>query len=848
MGEINKKYDVSKDINDLKKNGVSQENINTAVNNYMQEHPISGGLTVEQEAKLNKVDNKVDKVEGKGLSTEDFTTEYKNKLEGLSNTGVSDEQISTAVNNYMQEHPVSSGATAEQVAQIQANKTAIGDANSGLTKEINDIKNTELQNLNTDIQTLETLVGDKNRLPSGDANIITSINRIDSKASGTNVDLSEYQKKSDSNLNTTDKNIVGAINEIKTSLSNLVIESGNLNIIDYTFGCTLKLNEIKPIYGNIIVNKTSIAGNEGDSDSFTVKLDSAPNVNQSVKIHCADAYVNVSSQDLIFTPTNYSTEQTITVDILENPSYEDWVADIKVMGNNVETKTITVNATNTTETPIEITSIQLDKTVLNLKDGETAILTPTIEPSNAGSGYSWKSSANNIATVDNGTVRGIAQGSAVITCYSTTNENIKAECNVSVTETAIESITLPEVATVNRNRSITLTPTIVPSGLTTYAWSIDNENASINNGVVTGVTAGTSIVTCYSTKNNSIKDTTTVTIEELPIESITLDSETVSVTQGKTVTLTPTITPSDATVGYSWSANNANVNVENGVVTGVTAGTSVVTCYSNADNSIKAECTITINEKQVVNIDNIAIKDESLIAVFDARDGSNEEQTTALPNRIDNEDFSFNLSDFPYTTSNGFTDNNTIKFDYNMVSGISGANKIDITLSDSIGNSQGYDNDTTHITHPNHTLMFAIKNIDIVYPENNTYPNIQFFLRASGSYGIGLSLRPTGLYCNKSYNDEGTLITDDSTGNYHVAMCWDKTNSVVKIYINGVFKIDCPFSATQGNGSFFKAVKFYNLVSGSSEALSAELSFFSVYNRVLTADEISQNYNAYMGV
>ena len=36
MGEINKKYDVSKDINDLKKNGVSQENINTAVNNYMQ--------------------------------------------------------------------------------------------------------------------------------------------------------------------------------------------------------------------------------------------------------------------------------------------------------------------------------------------------------------------------------------------------------------------------------------------------------------------------------------------------------------------------------------------------------------------------------------------------------------------------------------------------------------------------------------------------------------------------------------------------------------------------------------------------------------------------------------------
>ena len=107
-------------------NNVTDEQISTAVNKYMQEHPVSGGaLTAEQEAKLNEVDNKVDKVLGKGLSTEDFTTEYKNKLEGLNN--VTDEQISTAVNKYMQEHPIQSGATAEQAAQIQANKNDISE-------------------------------------------------------------------------------------------------------------------------------------------------------------------------------------------------------------------------------------------------------------------------------------------------------------------------------------------------------------------------------------------------------------------------------------------------------------------------------------------------------------------------------------------------------------------------------------------------------------------------------------------------------------------------------------------------------------------------------------------------
>ena len=72
--------------------------------------------------------------------------------------------------------------------------TKIGDENSGLIKEVNDIKGTELQNLNASIQTLETLIGvdetlgDKTQLPSEDANVIASINRIDSKPSGTITD------------------------------------------------------------------------------------------------------------------------------------------------------------------------------------------------------------------------------------------------------------------------------------------------------------------------------------------------------------------------------------------------------------------------------------------------------------------------------------------------------------------------------------------------------------------------------------------------------------------------------------------------------------------------------------
>ena len=53
---------------------------------------------------------------------------------------VSQDDINTAVNKYLTEHPVSSGATAEQANQIQANANAIGNESGGLIKEVNDIK------------------------------------------------------------------------------------------------------------------------------------------------------------------------------------------------------------------------------------------------------------------------------------------------------------------------------------------------------------------------------------------------------------------------------------------------------------------------------------------------------------------------------------------------------------------------------------------------------------------------------------------------------------------------------------------------------------------------------------
>lgn len=110
------------------------------------------GLTTEQAnniAKIPAIQSIVDALPNNYASKNHNHSEYASsshrhdasEIDNLPSGGsVSQEDINTAVNNYLTEHPVTGGATAEQVAQIQANANAIGNESSGLIKEVNDMK------------------------------------------------------------------------------------------------------------------------------------------------------------------------------------------------------------------------------------------------------------------------------------------------------------------------------------------------------------------------------------------------------------------------------------------------------------------------------------------------------------------------------------------------------------------------------------------------------------------------------------------------------------------------------------------------------------------------------------
>ena len=79
---------------------------------------------------------------------------------------------------------------------------------------------------------------------------------------------------------------------------------------------------------------------------------------------------------------------------------------------------------------------------------------------------------------------------------------------------------------------------------------------------------------------------------DVPATGVTLDKTELSLTEGKSATLTAAVTPADTTDKLAWTSSNEDVaTVKDGTVTAVKAGTAIITA---ACGSAKAECTVTV--------------------------------------------------------------------------------------------------------------------------------------------------------------------------------------------------------------------------------------------------------------
>lgn len=85
------------------------------------------------------------------------------------------------------------------------------------------------------------------------------------------------------------------------------------------------------------------------------------------------------------------------------------------------------------EIKLNTSSVTLDKV------GDTYSLVPTLYPTNAiiyNKSVSWSSSDSSVVSVENGTVKALKEGTAVITCSSSGNSSVSASCTVTVKATS----------------------------------------------------------------------------------------------------------------------------------------------------------------------------------------------------------------------------------------------------------------------------------------------------------------------------------------------------------------------------------------------------------------------------
>ena len=161
---------------------------------------------------------------------------------------------------------------------------------------------------------------------------------------------------------------------------------------------------------------------------------------------------------------------------------------------------------------VPVTAVTLNKSNLEMEVGGTVSLSATVKPDNAtDKSVTWSTSDSEVATVNNGVVKALKLGTAVIT--ATAGEK-SATCSVTVVPTPVTSITLNRTsASLKLGGTLTLTATVKPDNATdkSVTWSTsDSEVATVNNGVVTALKIGTAIITAKAGEKSA---TCTITVK-----------------------------------------------------------------------------------------------------------------------------------------------------------------------------------------------------------------------------------------------------------------------------------------------------------------------------------------------
>ena len=344
---------------------------------------------------------------------------------------------------------------------------------------------------------------------------------------------------------------------------------------------------------DVLLSKTSAELTEGEELELTVTVNPSDATNKNVTWSSSDETVAKVMNGKVTALKPGSAKITVTT--------EDG-------GKKAECAVTVVAKT------YPVTGVTLDKTSVELTEGDELQLVATVTPSNAtNKNVIWSSSNEAVAKVVNGKVTAMKAGVARIT-VTTEDGGKKAECAVTVVAKTypVTGVTLDKTsAELTEGGELVLTATITPSNATNknVTWSSSDETvAKVVGGKVTALKTGVAKITVTTSDGGKTAEcTVTVIAKTYPVTGVALDMTSAELTEGDELVLTSTITPSNATnKNVTWSSSDETVaKVVGGKVTALKAGSARIT-VTTEDGGKTASCDVTVKPR-VVNVTSVEI-------------------------------------------------------------------------------------------------------------------------------------------------------------------------------------------------------------------------------------------------
>ena len=288
----------------------------------------------------------------------------------------------------------------------------------------------------------------------------------------------------------------------------------------------------------------------------------------------ADVADTKASSWLSVQPTSGSAGAvTMTVTAQPNTTDKARSSTVTIQCGTIK-QSFTVNQDAAAPQTIAVESVTLNKTELTLEPEGTETLIATVKPDNAtDKTVTWSTSNAAAATVTNGVVTAVAEGTAVIKASVGGKE---ASCTVTVQKKviAVTEITLNKATLeLKKGQNETLVVTVAPNDATdkTVTWTTSNASvATVVDGLVTAVEEGTATIQA-SAGDKTAKCEVTVTAYQISVSPTSLSflsaggSKDIKIScngdwsiSGQPSWCTPSATTGtgDATIQLTVSANN----------------------------------------------------------------------------------------------------------------------------------------------------------------------------------------------------------------------------------------------------------------------------------------------------